>query len=369
METQESSVGQVLSTETINNTPLNGRNWVYIAQLSAGVAPPFGGTRGSGNGDFVANGQSAEQNNFILDGVDNNTNLVDFLNGSSYVVKPPPDALAEFKIETSNYSAELGHSAGAVVNASIKSGTNQIHGNLWEYLRNTNLDAQNWNAPSIASYHENQFGGTLGLPLIKNKLFWFGDMEANRISFGSTGTYTVPTALMKMGNFSELLNPSLTGSSQPIQLYQPNSGGTALQQCNGQNNVFCGPQMDPLALKLLNLFPSPNINNGRTYNNYAENSTNTQDTIQWDQRLDWNPTSKDQAYARYSYAHIPGTNAPPLGNVLDGSGFGGVNVVNLAENFMLSETHVFDPALVNEFRFGYNWGKFSFFRRMQAITV
>ncbi len=171
LETQESSVGQVLSTETINNTPLNGRNWVYIAQLSAGVAPPFGGTRGSGNGDFVANGQSAEQNNFILDGVDNNTNLVDFLNGSSYVVKPPPDALAEFKIETSNYSAELGHSAGAVVNASIKSGTNQIHGNLWEYLRNTNLDAQNWNAPSIASYHENQFGGTLGLPLIKNKLF------------------------------------------------------------------------------------------------------------------------------------------------------------------------------------------------------
>jgi len=105
----------VISTDTINNTPLNGRNWVYIAQLTAGVAPPFGNTRGSGTGDFVANGQRAEQNNFILDGVDNNTNLVDFLNGSSFVMRPPPDALAEFSLQTSNYSAEFGHSAGAVM--------------------------------------------------------------------------------------------------------------------------------------------------------------------------------------------------------------------------------------------------------------
>jgi len=109
LETQTSAVGQVISSETINNTPLNGRNWVYIAQLTAGVAPPFGNTRGSGTGDFVANGQSAEQNDFILDGVDNNTNLIDFLNGSSFVMRPPPDALAEFSLQTSNFSAEFGH--------------------------------------------------------------------------------------------------------------------------------------------------------------------------------------------------------------------------------------------------------------------
>jgi hypothetical protein len=102
LETQTSGVAQVISSETINNTPLNGRNFVYIAQLTAGVAPPFGNTRGSGTGDFVANGQRAEQNNFILDGVDNNTNLVDFLNGSSYVIRPPPDALSEFSLQTSN---------------------------------------------------------------------------------------------------------------------------------------------------------------------------------------------------------------------------------------------------------------------------
>jgi len=105
LETQTSSVAQVISSETINNTPLNGRNFVYIAQLTAGVAPPFGNTRGSGTGDFVANGQRAEQNNFILDGVDNNTNLVDFLNGSSYIIRPPPDALSEFSLQTSNFSA------------------------------------------------------------------------------------------------------------------------------------------------------------------------------------------------------------------------------------------------------------------------
>src|SRR5579863_2705057 len=178
LETQEAAVGQVISTKEINDTPLNGRNWVYIAQLTNGVAPPFGNTRGSGSGDFVANGQRAEQNNFILDGVDNNTNLVDFLNGASYIMRPPPDALSEFSLQTSNFSAEFGHSAGAVLQATIKSGTNQIHGDVWEYLRNTNLDAINWNAgpdARVPPYHQNQFGATLGLPIWKNKIFYFGD--------------------------------------------------------------------------------------------------------------------------------------------------------------------------------------------------
>jgi hypothetical protein len=122
-QTQDASVGQVIDAQTIDNTPSNGRNWVYIAQLTAGVTPPFGNTRGSSSGDFLANGQNAEQNNFILDGVDSNTNLIDFLNGSTYVMRPPPDALAEFNLQTSDFSAEFGHSAGAVLNASIKSGT------------------------------------------------------------------------------------------------------------------------------------------------------------------------------------------------------------------------------------------------------
>ena len=355
LQTQDAAVGQVISTKTINDTPLNGRNWVYIAQLTAGVAPPFGNTRGSGTGDFVANGQNAEQNDFILDGVDNNTNLIDFLNGSSYVIRPPPDALAEFNLQTSNYSAEFGHSAGAVLNASIKSGTNQIHGDVWEYFRNTNLDATNWNAQTTPPYHENQFGATLGFPILKNKLFYFGDTEANRISIGNTGTFTVPTALMRQGNFSELLNPALTGASQPIQLYQPGSGGAQTLSCNGQNNVFCSNQLNTVATKILGMYPQPNANGGKLLNNLVENVSTLNNTYQWDQRLDWNITQKDQAFARYSYFHQIALNNLPLGPILDGSGYGGEQDYNLAQNFMLSETHIFGPTLTNEFRFGYNW--------------
>jgi len=355
LETQTSSVGQVVSTETINNTPLNGRNWVYIAQLTAGVAPPFGNTRGSGTGDFVANGQRAEQNDFILDGVDNNTNLIDFLNGSSFVMRPPPDALAEFNLQTSNFSAEFGHSAGAVMSASIKSGTNQIHGDVWEYLRNTKLDAQPWNALTVAPYHQNQFGATLGFPIWKDHLFYFGDIEANRISISSPDITAVPTALMRQGNFTELLNTSLTGQNKPIQLYQPNSGGTQLLSCGGVNNVFCTPQINTVAQNILKMYPNPNANNGKTYNNYNINLGASDNTVQWDQRLDWNISQKDQVYARYSYQHEIKTNGLPLGTILDGSGFGGQSDTTLAENFMLSETHSFGPTLTNEFRFGYNW--------------
>jgi len=355
LQTQEGTVGQVISTDSINNTPLNGRNWVYIAQLTPGVAPSLGETRGSGSGDFMANGQSGEQNNFILDGVDNNTNLVDFLNGSSYIMRPPPDALAEFAIQTSNYSAEFGHSAGSVVNASIKSGTNMIHGDLWEYVRNTDLDATNWNSLTNPAYHENQFGATLGLPIIKNKLFYFGDAEANRISIGQTNTLTTPTPLMRQGNFSELLNTSLTGAAVPEYLYVPNSGGNTdktgqstvnRQSCNGQANVLCAGQIDAIAQNILNLYPAeagPNV--GLTYNNLVENVPSHNDTFQWDQRVDWTVSPKDQAYSRFSYSHNHALTAPPLGLALDGSAYGGYQTNFLAEN---------------EFRFGYNWGVFSF---------
>lgn len=364
LQTQDAAVGQVISTRAINDTPLNGRNWVYIAQLTAGVAPPFGNTRGSGSGDFVANGQRAEQNNFILDGVDNNTNLVDFLNGSSYIMRPPPDALSEFSLQTSNFSAEFGHSAGAVLQANIKSGTNHIHGDVWEYFRNTNLDAINWNAgpnAAVPPYHENQFGGTLGFPLWKNRLFYFGDIEANRISISNPTRINVPSALERQGNFSELLDGSLTGVGAPTRLYEPNSADpTKPLVCNGQQNVFCAAQINPVAQKILSLYPSPNANGNKLYNNYLVNLGNTDNTVQWDQRLDWNPSAKDQTYVRYSYLHEIKTNGLPLGPILDGSGYGGEYDTNLAMNFMGSETHIFTPTLTNELRFGYNWGVFNF---------
>jgi hypothetical protein len=287
--------------------------------------------------------------------VDNNINDIDFMNGASYSVRPPPDALSEFKVETSNYSAEFGHSAGAVLNASIKSGTNQVHGSAWEYIRNTIFDAKDWTALSIPVYHENQFGATLGFPILQNKLFYFGDIEANRIVLGSASTTTVPTALMRLGNFSELLNTGLTGSAKPIQLYEPNSGGTALLSCNGQNNVFCQSQIDTVAKNMLNLYPLPNVANGATTNNYTTTVNDRSNTIQWDQRIDWNPSAKDQAYTRLSYLHTQNTNPPSLGLAI---GNATSHVTILAENTMASETHSFNPTLANEARFGYNWGAF-----------
>jgi hypothetical protein len=359
LQSEDSSVGQVVSAETINNTPLNGRNWVYIAQLSAGAVPTIG-SRAGGKGDFEANGQRAEQNDYVLDGVDNNVNVIDFLGGSSFAIRPPPDALAEFKVQTSNYSAEFGHSAGEILNASIKAGTSQVHGDLWEYFRNDKLDARDFDSLAIPKYRQNQFGGTLGFPILPKRLFFFGDMEANRIVFGTPYTGMVPTALMRRGNFSELLNPNLTGT-QPTQLYQPNSGGTALLQCQGQNNVFCPSQIDPLAQKILNIFPAPNANDGLTYNNYNTNTNSTDDTIQWDTRIDWNINAEDQTFARLSYAHEPGYLSPPLGPILDGGTYAADGTqINLAENIAVSETHIFTPTLTNEVRVGFNYGHFGY---------
>lgn len=371
LQTEEGSTGQVIESKTINDTPLNGRNWVFIAQLTAGVAPA-NGARGQKGGDFNANGQRAEQNNYIMDGVDNNVNVVDFFNGASYVVRPPPDALAEFKVQTGSYSSEFGHSAGAVVNASIRSGTNQIHGALWEYIRNDAFDVREFfqGASPVPKYRQNQFGATLGLPIIKDKLFFFGDVEANRIVFGTTNSgLSVPTALERVGNFSELLNPALSGRSAndttkinpntglpyPAsgQLFIPNHTNNGVSPVAGNRlDLQPGVTLDPVALKLLSLFPLPNQGvAGQTFNNYTAQTNTVDNTFQWDVRMDANLSSKDQVFGRYSYNHEPSTHPAPLGAILDGGGFGNTGqLVSLGENFAGSETHIFTPTLTNEFR-------------------
>ena len=381
LQTEQASVGQVFSAKALNDTPLNGRNWLFIAQLAAGVAPPSG-ARGAGTGDFSANGARSDQNNFILDGVDNNVNVVDFLNGASYTIQPPPDAMAEVNIQTSSYSAEFGHSSGAVVNASIKSGTNSFHGTLWEYLRNDAFNThQYFDRPTdpLPEYRQNIFGGTLGGPFWKNKLFFFGDVQGNRVVNGRNQILTVPTTLERQGDFSELLDPVQTGGA-PIYLYQQRSGGgpnpsvktqggtiaTASpyqQSCNGRLNVLCPAAINPTAQRLINLYPLPNrINtagNGLLNSNYTSAINNTDNTVQWDARVDYNASATDQAFVRYSYQHEYQFYPPPLGPILDGGSFGqDGNEVNIGENFAFSETHIFSPKILNEFRFGYNYGHF-----------
>lgn len=363
LQTEQSSTGQVISTKMINETPLNQRNYVFIAQLTAGVAPSPGEFRGQGNGDFSANGVSPQQNDFILDGVDNNSSAIDFLNGASYVIKPPPDALAEFKIQTGNYSAALGHSAGAVMNASIKSGTNAFHGDLWEYFRNDALDSRSWNqAPGpMAEYRQNQFGATFGGPILKNRLFFFGDFEANRIIIGNTGILTVPTLIERNGDFSDLLNPALTGSPA-VTLYEPGSGGTSPLTYNGKQNVFNPSQINPIAQHILSMFPTPNLGiPGQTYNNFTVNLNQINNTAQWDGRVDWNVNAHDQAFARLSLSNNPTNTPDPFGPVLDGGGYGTDGGSRLkSENLELSETHIFTPSLSNELRFSFEYGAYIF---------
>lgn len=421
LQKDTSTVGQTMSTQTINATPLNGRNWVYIAQLTAGVAPGLsaGGARGGGTGDFSANGQRTTQNNFILDGIDNNVNIDDFQNGASYNVRPPPDALAEFNIDTSSYSAQFGHSAGAVLSAAIKSGTNQIHGDVWEYFRNDRFDAADWDSAGgvVPAYNENQFGATLGGPIWKNHLFYFGDAEANRISYSDPDPgLTVPTASERNGDFSELFDTNLSGKSTPIGIFAPNTGGQVALTAPGAfanpaadspdlcastpqlcawnpgtpgsgvgaatSNVLSagdpsnGGMMDNVAKEIMAAYPMPNTNgwtssndnipgSGKAYSNYNVNVPVHDNTWQWDQRLDWNINAKNQAYTRYSYSHEQIGFGQPLGPILDGNevapgGFHGATNYNLAQNFMASETHIFNPNLVNVFEFGYNWGVYEF---------
>ena len=383
LQTEDASTGSEIASQTINDTPLDGRNYTFIAQLTVGVLPPPGSSRGQATGDFSANGQRAEENNYILDGVDNNVNILDFLNGASFVIKPPPDALQEFKVQTSDYSAELGRAAGAVLSASVKSGTNNFHGDVWEYFRNNVLNSKNYFNTYIPPYHQNQFGGTLGGPIIKNKLFFFVDTEANRVTAGQNGTYTVPTAAMRTGDFSQLLNNSLTGG-QTRTLYMPggptrdNSGNIISNnylECNGQQNVICPSQVDPVAANLVAAFPLPNLGvPGQTYNNFLSQPSTSDNTTQYDARLDWNITDKDQTFARYSYSNEPQFTSPPFG-ILDGGAFFGAggetiaHVTNEGRNFTASETHVFNPKLVNEFRFGYNWLRTEFLQQNSGANL
>ena len=221
MQTEDASVGQVVDGHTINNMALNGRNFTFLAQLAAGVNSPQADTRGNAaSGAFAANGNRPAQNNYMLDGIDNNSDTVDFLNGTNYVVLPPLEAIQEFKVQTSGFSAEFGRSGAAVLNATIKSGTNSFHGAAWEYFRNDKLDAADWfenfhNVPK-GELRQNQFGVSLGGPIIKNKVFIFGDYEGLRRLQGTILSGSVPTVLERNGINGLGADPTLADFSDMI---------------------------------------------------------------------------------------------------------------------------------------------------------
>ena len=408
LQTQDASVGQVVGSRAVNDLPLNGRNYTFLAQLAAGVTQDQQDTRGLGaSGSFAANGTRPAQNNYLLDGIDDNANLVDFLNGTAYVVRPPVDAIQEFKVQTSDYSAEMGRSAGAVVNAAIKSGTNQFHGNAWEFVRNDKFDAANFfeNSPTPTpkgEYRQNQFGATIGGPIRKDKTFFFADYEGTRVRQAIPNVSTVPTALERSSgytNMTELISgqqgagatrtdalgrtfplgtvfdPATTRSVVQGQV-DPVTGITAASSdfvrdpfyVNGeaaltgitdfttpaqvaQLNQLPAGRLDPNAISLLNLFPAPTSSG--LFNNYSSDPILRNTVNQFDARVDQNFSDKDQLFGRFSFSDNPEFLPGPFTGIADGGSFteGTQTVVSI--NSVLSETHAFSPSLVNEARLGF----------------
>jgi hypothetical protein len=373
LETETSELGQVVDSQRINALPLNGRNYAQLALLGVGVAAAEPGSRVETSYGFSANGARSLQNNFLLDGIDNNANLGDVLNGAAYVVQPAVDAIAEFKVQTNSYSAEFGRGNGAIMNAVIKSGTNQIHGDVWEFLRNEKLDAVNaFDIFGQQPYKQNQFGFTLGGPIVKNKLFFFGDYEGLRIRHALPQLSTVPTQAEVHGDFSAFLQ-----TTSPIpgvldcngnQTYQGEIFNPLLAQTNcsvpigttasGQpTNIFTGNSgintaIDPLAQELANLFPAPNSN--LPGGNYLADPEGSESENKFDIRIDDSIGNKDNFFARFSYGK-DGTFLPsPFNNVLDGGSFQDGSSNNTAEGLAASEIHSFSNNLINEFRFGFN---------------
>jgi hypothetical protein len=248
LESQSSSVGQVVDSKSVNDLPLNGRNFTFLAQLAAGVNTPQADTRGNAStGAFAANGLRPAQNNYLLDGIDNNSDTVDFLNGTNFVVLPPVDAIQEFKVQTSDFSAEFGRSGAAILNATTKSGTNEFHGDFWEFFRNDKLDAADYfeNAGDIqkGELRQNQFGLAAGGPVViphvingHNKLFFFGDYEGLRRVQGTILTGSVPTVAERNSAYTNFLD-LITGQA---------SGGTFTPVTDSLGRTFpLGTVFDP----------------------------------------------------------------------------------------------------------------------------
>ena len=385
LETDTSDLGQVQDSRTIETLPLNGRNYAQLALLGAGVGPSEPGSRVETSYGFSSNGARSLQNNFQLDGIDNNSDLGDVLNGSSYVIQPSVDALAEFKVQTNAYSAEFGRGNGAVMNATIKSGTNEFHGDAYEFFRNDVLDASNaFDEFGRQAYQQNQFGATIGGPIIKNRTFFFGDYEGLRIRQALPQLSLVPTPAEISGDFSSFLtntpamavdmngnptnqvardcsgHPTYVGeifNSRLAQASTLNPDGycgvpIGVNAAGQPTNIFPQSLIDPLAARLSALFPAPNVNiNG---SNYLAEPKRTSDQNNFDIRIDHNLSARDFLFGRFSYEQQPGFLPSPFNNALDGGAFQDGYQDNGYRSVAISETHTFSPNTINELRFGYN---------------
>lgn len=347
LNTDTAAISQVIENRRIVELPLNGRQFLELALLVPGATTGNGGpqngqsslfSRPSANASVSVNGARAQNNSFLLDGVQNTDGNV-----NTFIFSPSVDAIQEFRVETSNYSAEFGRSSGAQINVITKSGTNGFHGGLYHFLRNNALDARPFNNPGpLPAYRFNQFGATLGGPVRENRTFFFAHYEGLRLVQGGSRILSVPTAAQRAGDFTGL-RPIYDPDTLAPDPTDPAGLRRARQQFPG--NVIPRERLNPIATRLLNGFvPLPNLP-GLT-NNYLDTRPQRQRNNQEGLRIDHRLTDSGLLFGRYSVSNETGF--VPAG--LPGSGT--ISAVR-AQHAVLGETHTLSPNLVNEARFGF----------------
>ena len=337
LETENSSRGQVINRAEIVNLPLNGRAYADLTLLVPGVAksPLENQSDSSRDASFNVNGERSELNNFLLDGVDNNAYGTSNQGFSNQVIQPNPDALAEFRVETNNYSAEYGRATGAVINATIRSGTNQLHGELWEFLRNTDLNATGFFKPvngTKPAFNQNQFGAAAGGPIMKNKMFVFADYEGFRRVFHPVQFATLPTPAMKQGNFGIPVRNPITGVTYP-------------------NGIVPRSAIIPFAQTVLSELPDPNLPG--ISNNFESAPADTIYSDKGDIRYDEYIGQKIAGFVRYSQDDTRIFSPPNIPGPAGGNSNGNVYIRN--KQLVPGLTWTINPTSVLEVRVGLDY--------------
>ena len=344
-----SSLGETVMEHEILDLPLDGRNFSQLGLLQPGVVPLTPGLLEAGgparqNQAYAVDGQRPESNNFLIDGADNVSSV-----DGGFVLKPPIDAIAEFKILSHNANAEFGRNTGSTTNIVTRSGSNSFHGAAWEFLRNDAMDSSDYFTHSVQPLKQNQFGGTFGGPIVKDKTFFFGYYEGFRNRQGETVPATVPSSPEREGNFAALCT-SIPGAS-----INPNTGLCSNPQ--GQLTFFGTPvpfnqmtlftPIDPTAMNVLPFFPLPNVGE----NGFIATQTLSENNNQFGVRVDHYLSHADTLNFRYMYSSGPTTDplSPAGANV---PGFP-VGEYARAQNFVAQETHIFSPTTIGVARFSF----------------
>jgi carboxypeptidase family protein len=378
VETSTPTLGQVITSQEVAELPLNGRDFVQLATLTPGTTQetnPNSFSNGAASSEVAIRGSFSlsvggsrpNSTDFLLDGIDNNE-----LTSGGISILPNIDALQEFKVLTYNYSAEYGTRGGPAVLLTTKSGTNEFHGTLFEFLRNTNLNARNFFAPSRGAFIQNQYGGSLGGPLKKNKLFFFADYQGRQTRQGITFVGQVPTPAMLNGDFTETFK-----DVTPFQLANPYTaggfpGGTPFM-CDAAGNplppnasgvqpagIPCNkiPQslFNPIGQKLANLYPAANnLAPNLLSQDYINTPTKQLKEGEFDFRLDYQISDKDSLFARFSYDQATAFQPGGSPGFADQNAFASTtSLADHGRNAAFSETHIFSPSSINKATLGYN---------------